>query len=710
MGHPDSNIQANLQKIFSPDSVAVVGTNRLAGTVPFDIFANILRDKYQGIVYPVSPGERSVAGVRAYKYIVDIDDPVDMAVIVFPSSVCHLAMEQLGEKGVQAAVIISAGFREVGGVGAEREEQIKAIAREYGINFIGPNCLGIINTDPAVHLNASFARKMPEEGNIGFLSQSGALCTAVLDYAQAKHIGFSKFISFGNKADISEIDLLYYLKDDPKTRVILLYLEEISNGRALMEVAREIITETGKPILAIKSGRTSEGAAAAESHTGSLAGDDEIVDAAFRQAGIIRCDTIEEMFNKAIVFAYQPPPTGNRVGIITNAGGPGVLAADAAIREGLQLARFSESTRQVFKQSLPKTANIDNPVDVIGDAKADRYKVAITSALKDDQVDGVLVILTPQSMTDIDNIAQEICTAAGRYEKPLLASFMGQADVASGIDILQRKNIPHYVLPESMASSFAGAYRFSFRSQRPAEKEVVLPDIDPQAARQILDEAVQAGRSHLPEWDAVRVLEAYGLPVLPAGCATSPEHAVEIADEIGYPVAMKILSDDIIHKIDVGGVELNIAGSAEVKKTFDAIREQVVKSRPDAEISGIYVQKMAPPGAEVILGMKRDPVFGQVVMFGLGGTFVEIFKDVSFRIPPFGYETADEMIREIKSYRMLSGYRRQPAVDIPAIQDIIVRLGQLAIDCPRIQELDINPLIVRQKGEGSSVADVRIML
>ena len=423
----------NLARIFNPRSIAVVGTNNVKGTVPYDILFNILKTEFTGIVFPVSPGEKSICSIKAYKYVLDITDPVDLAIIVFPNAVCHMALEQCGQKGIKGVVIISAGFKEVGEKGMDREKQLRQIAKKYDISIIGPNCLGIINTDPAVNLNASFARKMPEQGNIGFLSQSGALCTAVLDYALAKHIGFSKFISFGNKTDISEIDLIYYLMDDEKTRVILLYLEEITDGRALMQAARDVTRMSGKPILLLKSGRTEEGASAAASHTGSLAGNDEIYDAAFKQAGIIRCDDIEEMFNIAIAFAYQPAPRSNKIAIITNAGGPGVLTTDAAIHDGLQLAIFSEETTREFRKSLPATANIKNPVDVIGDARADRYNIAMNGAFRDDGVDAVFVILTPQSMTDIETIAREVVEVSVQYSKPIYSSFMGEADVAPGV-------------------------------------------------------------------------------------------------------------------------------------------------------------------------------------------------------------------------------------------------------------------------------------
>ena len=702
--------QKDLEHVFYPKSVAVLGTNRVVGTVPHDIFLNILKDNFQGIVYPVSPKERSVAGVRAYKYVVDIPDPVDLAILVFPSTVCNLALEQCGKKGVKSAIIISAGFREIGPAGVKREEEIKEIAQKYNISFIGPNCLGVINTDPLARLNASFARKMPQEGSIAFLSQSGALCTAVLDYAQAKHIGFSKFVSFGNKANINEIDLMMYLKDDPKTKVILIYLEEITDGAGLMNAAREIITETGKPILILKSGRTREGAAAAASHTGSLAGSDEVCDAAFRQAGIIRCTTIEEMFNSAIALAYQPVPRGKRVAIITNAGGPGVLATDAAIAQHLQLAKFSDETTEIFKKSLPATANIKNPVDVIGDARADRYKVALGSALADPGVDGVFVILTPQSMTDIENIAREVCTTIGRYDKPGYASFMGEQDVAVGIDILQQQSIPHYILPESMCRAYASALFFREHRDRIDEQPAAFAGIDKEKASRVIQDALAAGRRYLPEAESNIVLKAFGLPMLPSGLAHSKEEAMKLAEEIGFPVVMKVVSDDIVHKFDVKGVLLDIRSRDAAGEGYETILRNIAAAKPDAKIKGIFIQKMVKGGEEVILGVKRDPSFGAVIMFGLGGLFVEIFKDVSFRVAPVGPAAASGMIREIRAYSMLAGARGKKPRDIRSVEESIQRLSLLALELPEIKELDINPLIVSDEGGGCYVADARIML
>jgi acetyltransferase len=700
----------NIVKIFNPKSIAVVGTNNVKGTVPYDILFNILKTEFTGVVFPVSPGEKSICSVKAYKYVVDIPDPIDLAIIVFPSAVCHMALEQCGQKGIKGVVIISAGFKEIGEKGLEREKQLRQIAEKYGISIIGPNCLGIINTDPLINLNASFARKMPEQGNIGFLSQSGALCTAVLDYALAKHIGFSKFISFGNKADISEIDLIYYLMEDDKTKVILLYLEEVTDGRALMKAAQDVTRLRGKPVLLLKAGRTEAGASAAASHTGSLAGNDEIFDAAFKQAGIIRCDNIEEMFNIAIAFAYQPAPRSNKVAIITNAGGPGVLTTDAAIRDGLQLAKFSEEITREFKKALPVNANIKNPVDVVGDARADRYNIALNGAFREDDVDAVFVILTPQSMTDIEAIAREVVKVSKQYSKPVYASFMGEADVATGVDILLRNKIPHYILPESMCRSFSRVYRFYRDLDKDPHPQHVYSDADTKTVHTILNEAINKNHLYLPENEAERILKIYGFPIVEGKPATSPEEASSVARNIGFPVVMKIISDDIIHKSDVNGVVLNVNSGEEARSTFISMTEQVLQIKPEAKIKGVQISKMILSGEEVILGVKRDPSFGPIIMFGLGGVYVEVFKDVSFRVAPIDEIIADSMIKQIKSYTILKGIRGKIPRDIPAIRECLIRLSQLALECPQIKELDINPLIVLEENKGCYVADARIML
>ncbi|MEN6625191.1 MAG: acetate--CoA ligase family protein [Candidatus Sumerlaeia bacterium] len=710
MSEPIRKTREQLDPIFNPTSVAVVGATSTAGTVPYDIFANLMRDKFQGMIFPVSPGNRSIDGVKTYRYVKDIEDPVDLAILVFPNTVCNKALEQCGQKGVKGAIVISAGFKEVGPQGVELEKQLKAIAGQYGISFIGPNCLGVINTDPSVRLDASFARAMPDEGPIGFLSQSGALCTAVLDYARSKHIGFSKFVSFGNKADISEIDLLYYLKDDPKTQVILIYLEEVSDGKALMQAAHDIISETGKPILALKSGRTSQGAAAAASHTGSLAGSDSVCEAAFKQAGIIRCKTIDEMFNIAMAMAYQPLPRGNRVAIVTNAGGPGVLTTDAAIEEGLELAKFSEETTEKFKRALPKTANIHNPVDVIGDARADRYNAAVTAVLADPAVDGALVILTPQSMTDIETIADEISGLGHQSDKPVYASFMGEADVATGIDILLRRHIPHYAVPEAMCRSFSRALNFRKLTEVAREDPCAGADFSPRQAKAALAAAAEDGRKLLRPEEIDAVLGAYGLPLVPSRVVASPDEAASLNGELGFPVVMKVMSDQITHKVDVGGVVLNIQDAAEARSAYERIASNAARHCPDATVRGVLVQKMMKGGEEVILGIKRDPSFGAVVMFGLGGTFVEIFKDVSFRVAPVDRGEVRKMIEQIRAYPILNGARGRIRRDLAAIEDCILRLTCLAVDCPEIKELDLNPLFVFEEGKGCYVGDARIMI
>ena len=702
--------QKNLETIFHPESIAIIGTNRVKGTVPHDILDSILKADFNGIVYPVSPREKSIKGIKAYKYVIDVPDEIDLAILVFPSSVCHMALEQCGQKGIKSVIIISAGFKEVGEAGLKKEKQLIEIARKYDISFIGPNCLGVINTAPETNLNASFAREMPERGNIGFLSQSGALCTAVLDYARAKHIGFSKFISFGNKADISEIDLLYYLMNDEETRVILMYLEEVSDGVALMKTAREVLEKSGKPILVIKSGRTHEGASAAASHTGSLTGQDEICEAAFKQAGIIRCDNIEEMFNKAIAFTYQPVPVSEKVAIITNAGGPGVLTTDAAILKGLKLAKFSEETTAILKKALPATANINNPVDVIGDARSDRYLAAIEAAFKDPDVAGVFVILTPQSMTDIDAIASDIARIAENQTKPIYASFMGEKDVASGIDLLQQHRIPHYSLPESMCTAFQAVYHFHSNLKLKKHHFPMLENIQGELARELMDKSRSNGGDFIPEMQTIKLLQTYGLPVPQGKLARTADEAVTIAEEIAYPVVLKVVSNEIIHKSEVKGVELNLGSAQEVRNAFERIYNNSKSIMPNAIITGTYVTQMVSGCEEVILGIKRDPSFGPVLLFGLGGIFVEIFRDISFGIAPLSYDEALHIIESTRAFEILRGTRGRSPRDIASIVDALLRLGQLALDFPEIEELDINPLFVFNEGDGCVVGDARIIM
>jgi acetyl coenzyme A synthetase (ADP forming)-like protein len=700
-----------LQALFRPASIAVVGATSLPGSVPYDLFHNLLRDGFRGPVYPVSPRGGAIDGVPAFKYVLDIPDPVDLAVIVFPSSVCDLALEQCGRKGIPAAVVISAGFREVGQAGAARETRLREIAGRYGIRLVGPNCLGIINTDPGVSLNASFARRLPAPGSIALLSQSGALCTAVLDYAQARHIGFSSLVSFGNKAGVTEVDLLDYLAEDPRTRVILLYLEEVTDGRGLMAAASRVIAEAGKPVLVLKAGRTRAGAAAAASHTGSLAASDEICDAAFRQAGIRRCGTIGQLLDLGVALANQPLPRGNRVAVITNAGGPGVLATDRAMQAGLRLAAFAPGTTAALKKSLPSAANLANPVDLIGDARVDRYRAAVSAALADEGVDGVLVLLTPQSMTDIPAIAAELCRLGGRKPaiaarqpaagaKPLYASFMGQADVAEGAALLELGGVPQYPQPEDMCEAFSGAWRFgtALRRLRAAEDSAGDPggsaDL-PLGAAELL--AWEPGREYLPLDRALRLLACFGLPIPGQALARSEEEATAAAAQLGFPVALKAVSEQVAHKSDAGAALLGLATAGQAAEGYRAVQEAVARI-PGARLDGVLVQAMASPGLELFLGCKRDPAFGAAVLVGAGGVWVELLRDVSFRIPPFGKGEARAMLEELSVHPLLAGARGRPPLDAAAVAECILRLARLSLACPQIEELDVNPLLVYERG------------
>jgi acetyltransferase len=548
---------------------------------------------------------------------------------------------------------------------------------------------------------------MPHVGRIAFLSQSGALCTAVLDYAREKEIGFSKFVSFGNKAGVTEVELLDYLHQDEQTSVILLYLEELRDVRRLIDVARRVTRgEQAKPILAIKSGRTPQGADAAASHTGSLAGEDAVCDAVFREAGIIRVDSIDELFNAAILLANQPLPAGDRLAIVTNAGGPGVMATDAAVRAGLVVPRLTEPTMARLKEVLPATANTKNPVDLIGDARADRYAAALDQVLADPNVDQVLVILTPQSMTDIDSIAQGICTIRGHATKPIACSFMGAADVASGIRILQHARIPHYILPEWACRAMVVVQAvLAWRAQAPDEPER-LP-VDQSAAQSVIDSA-PAG--YLTEDQALAVLSAYGLPVPPSRLCSSADEAAAFADEVGYPAVLRVVSPQIVHKWDVGGVVLNLADADAVRRAYDEMLRRIRSQLPNAAIHGVLVRREIASGYELILGAKRDPVFGPTLMFGLGGIYVELFADVTFGMAPIGRAGATRMVQQVKAHRLLEGARGGPPADVAQIVECLMRVGQLVSDFERIAELDVNPLIAGPAAVGNAVADVRIQL
>jgi len=699
-----------LDAIFSPKSVAVLGASSTPGKVGHDIFANILRGEYTGTLYPVNPKARSILCVRCYESITEIPDPVDMAMIILPPKLALQAVRDCVEKGIRGIVIVSAGFKEVGGEGAQIETEIADVCRRADIPLVGPNCLGVINPHPDVRLNASFSTHLPEYGNISFISQSGALCTAVLDFAMSRGYGFSKFISIGNKADVDEFDLLQYYHKDPETRVMMVYMEELRMRENFVDKLKHITSDhRPTPILVIKSGKTASGAKAASSHTGSLAGSEAVYNAIFDEAGIMRVDTVDELFDYAGVFSANRLPAGNRTAIITNAGGPGIIATDMTEVSGLKLAQFSDETDAALRQHLPPTANFSNPVDVIGDAPSKRYEHALDAVIKDDGVDCVLMILTPQSMTDAIGTAKAIVKTYKNTDKPIICCFMGVVDVSAGVQYLQEHHVPVYAFPENAARAMGRLYEATRWLTR-----TILPQydltFDRDRARQIVDECLKSGKTVLGEHDGARLLQCYGFPTLPAEVVGSAQEAGQAAEKMGFPVVMKVVSPQILHKMDAKAVVLNIETTREAQQAYTDIVSNAKDYNPDAQIQGVMVTKMAPRGEEVILGVNRHPGFGHLLMFGFGGIYVELFKNVSFRLAPIGRNNARRMIRSVRGYQILTGYRGKPKADIETIEKLLVGLSGLVTDCPQVKELDINPLLVHEEGKGATVADIIITL
>lgn len=698
-----------LDAIFAPESIAVIGASTQKGKVGHDIFANILFGGFKGTIYPVNPKAKSIIGVKCYTSVTNIPDPIDLAMVILPPKLSLQAVKDCIAKGVKGVVIVSAGFKEVGGEGARIEEDIREACRNAKIRLVGPNCLGVINPSPEVSLNASFSKRMPAAGNVSFISQSGALCTAVLDFAADKGFGFSKFISIGNKADVDELDLLRYYHKDPNTDVVMIYMEELSRGaEEFISEVREMTSGVNPtPVIVIKSGTSVAGAAAAASHTGALAGSDAIYDAIFFQSGIVRCHTVNELFDYAQALAAKKIPEGDKIAIVTNAGGPGIIATDMSENSGLSLAKFSDETVMELHKYLPPTANFHNPVDVIGDAARDRYENTLATVLSDPGVDGVLIILTPQSMTDAMGTAEAIVNIARRAIKPIVCAFMGVVDVSDGVNLLQKNKVPVYQFPESAASAMGVLYRSKQWLSRK-----VLPQYEffheKERANQIIQACLDKGQTVLGEFEGSELLRCYGFNTLAMELAKTPEEALSAADRIGYPVVMKIVSDQILHKSEAKGVRVGINTPEEVRSAFNDIMDNGAIYNPEAKLDGVLIQEMAPKGREVILGVSRDRVFGHAVMFGLGGIFVEVYKDVVFRMAPMGRNVARRMIKAIKGYPLLTGIRGEAVSDIEALERNLVSLRAMVTNHPIIKELDINPLFVHEKGKGTTVADVII--
>jgi acetate---CoA ligase (ADP-forming) len=694
----------NLGALFAPKSIAVIGASNRQGSVGRAVFTNILLNEYTGTVYPVNPKDHSICGVRSYSSVLDLPETVDMAVVAVPAAVVPSVTEDCGKKGVRGLIVVSAGFKEVGQDGAALERQVNSLAQKYSMRMVGPNCLGAINTDPAVRLNASFASQMPLEGSIAFASQSGALGEAVIDYAAGEGIGFSKFISLGNKADVNENDVLEYLRADSNTKVILLYLEDIVDGRKFVDTVSVVTDE--KPVIAVKAGVTPEGAKAASSHTGALAGSDEAYNAILKQSGVLRVESIIDLFDYARAFAKQPLPRGNRVAIITNGGGPGIMATDASVRYGLQIAQFSEATKNKLRAGLPKEASVNNPVDLVGDAQSDRYELAL-QALQDEGVDSSLVLLTPQAMVDLKKVAETIVSVGPASGKTILASILGLTDITPAVDVLESHNIPHYTFPESAVRALSAMAEYQRWITRP-RTQIRHFDVDLRKAQQVISGAKRAGLTNLPQDDALKVLSTYGFPVIRTETASSKSEAVAAGKRIGYPVAMKIISPDVLHKIDVGGVKLDLNSDQEISEAYDEILNNIKTRVPNARIEGVLLQEYITGGTETIIGIHRDPKFGPLLMFGLGGIYVEAYHDVSFRLAPIRELSADNMIAQIRGSKILQGFRGQPPADSKAIAECIERLSQLSIELPDITELDVNPLVAF--ASGCKALDARIII
>lgn len=697
-----------LESVFAPHSVAVVGASPDERKLGHTVFRNIVTNGYTGALYPIHPTAEDVLGYPVFPSISAIPEPPELAVIVVPPDAALKVAEECGEHGVKALIVITAGFKEVGGEGHERERRLLEIVRRYNMRMVGPNCLGVI--DNIAHLNASFAALMPLPGNIAFMSQSGAICTAILDWSVAEGIGFSRFVSLGNKADVDEVSLLQAWNNDPQSRVILAYLEGIADGQRFIQVAREVTKET--PVIAIKSGTTAAGSRAISSHTGSLAGSEQAYAAAFNQSGILRADTMQDVFDQALIFAYQPLIAGNRIAIVTNAGGPGILATDAIERADLVLARFEASTIQALQAKLPPTANVLNPIDIIGDARSDRYHTGMTAALADPNVDAVLVLFTPQAGSEVSETATviaDLAEAQPEPRKPVVASFMGEYSLRPALDILNKRRIPVYPFPERAVAAMKAMVDHRRWRERPAGEYVEF-EVDRARVKQVFDDVRATGRLELGELESRDVMAAYGLRLPDSQLAQSPEEAVEIANRIGYPVVMKISSPDILHKSDIGGVRVGVANASDVRDAFELIDYRARRYQPNADIRGILVQQQAPRGRECLVGVSRDPQFGPLVAFGMGGIYVEVLKDVAFRLAPISRAEAEEQVRAIRSFPILRGTRGQAPADIESIVETVLRASQLVTDFPEIVEMDINPLMVYDKGQGSLMLDARIIL
>lgn len=675
-----------MKDLLNPQSIAIIGASETPGKVGTALAHNLIHSAYKGEVYPINPKRSEIFGNRAYPKISEAPGPVDLVLIATPSKTVPALVRECAEAHVKNIVIISAGFKELGPPGIALEEEILAIAKEGGVRIVGPNCLGIMN--PHIGLNASFAPKLPLAGSIAFISQSGALCTAVLDRSETESIGFSSFISIGSMLDVDWADLIHHCTEDPKTKSIFIYMETIGNAPAFLEAAKG--ARGKKPIIILKAGKTDEAAAAAASHTGSLTGSDAAISAAFDQVGAVRADTISQFFNFAQLLAKQPKPSGAHLTIITNAGGPGVLTTDALIESGGKLAALDEEMVEQLNTVLPEQWSHSNPVDILGDAGADTYEKALELLACEEKSDGLLVILTPQDMTDATGTAEHLAKAAQKISKPVLASWLGGSEVAKGREILKASGIASFDYPDDAARTFA-----LLSQETLPEEEIPQPKFDREKIDAIFERAKGEGRELLTEFESKEVLSAAGIPTVQTYVASSCCEAVSLADKVGYPVVLKLLSETITHKSDVGGVQLNLKDEESVQRAYQDIENAVNK----ADFGGVTVQKMVTfKGTELIFGSTSDAQLGPVILFGAGGIFVEIFKDSRLGLAPFGPARARAMIEGTKIFKALQGARGAGAVDLDQLIELLVNFAALIGSYPCIKECDINPLIASPEG------------
>ncbi|MEA3398798.1 MAG: bifunctional acetate--CoA ligase family protein/GNAT family N-acetyltransferase [Patescibacteria group bacterium] len=696
-----------LDKIFNPKTIAVIGASDNEGSVGHALINNLLNSDYKGIIYPVNNRRESVHSVKAYDSVGEIDDKIDLAIIATPAGTVPAIVKDCGEAGVGGVIIISAGFSEAGKAGEKLSQEIKNLGKQYGMRIVGPNCLGFIR--PKIHLNASFSSKMALPGNIAFISQSGALCTAILDWSLKNNVGFSYFISIGSMLDVSFDDLIDYFGQDKNTDSILIYMESLKNARKFMSAARAF--SRNKPIIVLKVGRSSEGAKAARSHTGSIAGNDEIFKVAFERAGIVRVDTTVALFHTAKALAMQPRPAGNRMAVITNAGGPGVIATDALIYSKGQIAKFEKKTYEGLNKILPKFWSQNNPVDILGDAGPKRYRQAIEICLQDKNIDAVLIILTPQAMTDPTAVANKIVSIKKKYGKTILASWMGGNEVAAGRQILEAGNIPIYRQPEDAVRSFTYLCNYTKNLNLLNETPASIPHaFNPKINenKNLIENAVKKNRFTLNEVEAREFLSNYDIPVIKSMIAESATEAGKQAASIGFPAAMKIISSDILHKTDVDCVKLNINSPSEASQAYKKIIAAAKKFKPKARIEGVLISEMVKKRYELLIGAKKDNIFGPVIVFGMGGIAVEVFKDTKIGLPPLNMSLSLHMIKETKIYKLLKGFRGLPGVDVQAIQFLLYKFAYLVADFPEIKEIDINPFAVDENG--GMVLDAKVIL